>query len=328
MGRHTIRHFSALSLVTLKELAAQPICVILSVCTSALIGWVPLILLHNFSEEGKLARDGALAFHLVIGVGVSVAAASAAINQEVSRGTAASLLSKPISRALFFASKYTGVLLLVGVFCLSATLSALLGERISETMTYTDTFNGQITDPATAWRLGAANILALAWGGFRHWKHGRFGPAVLVSQPILLAGALLLSGCFDRMGAWHPYALQIDLRLIPAHFLIFLILATLSALAATLSTALRFGPTLGLSLAILFVGMIIDAWLPRSGVLQGVIRCVIPNWQHFWQCDALSKGGSISLEHVLNAIRYALLYATAILLVGITIMRNRDVSSP
>ena len=322
----TLRHFLTLSCVTLRELASQPVCVLLTVFSSVLIGLVPLALFFNFGEDGKLARDGALAFHLLLGLAVAVTAASASVGTELNRGTAATLLSKPVSRTLFLLSKYTGVVLLVALFSISATLSALMAERISEAMVYTDTFSGRTSDAGTAIRLLSANAIALIWGAWRHWKHGRFGPAVLFSQPLLLLAALLIGGLFTRVGEWHPYALQLDTRLLPASLLVFFALLTLSAIATALSTRLRLGPTISVAVAVLFLGLMLDAFIPRQGAFPLILRTLVPNWQHFWKCDVLTNGGVIPLRQVVDAAIYAVTYTAAVLTLGSSLLRQRDVS--
>ncbi len=322
----SIRHYFVLSFVTLRELTCEPVCVILTILCSTLIGIIPLMLMHNFGESGKLARDGALAFQLLFGLAISVSAASSAINRDLTRGTAASLLSKPLPRSLFLLAKFTGVVMLIAIFSTSVTISALLAERISERMVYSETFVGSAIDHGTALRMMLANLLALIWGGWQHWRHGRFGPAVIFSQPILLLGAALLSGCFSRVGEWQPYNLNLELRIIPVSLLVFMALFTLSAISTSLSTCIKTGPTLAISITILFLGLLLDAFVPRHGIPALALRTLVPNWQHFWQCDSLDNGGALAPHQLKDAAIYALTYSAAILTLGVTMIRQRDIS--
>ncbi len=322
----TIRHFSAISFVTLKELACEPVCVIMTILCSILIGIVPMTIMHNFGEEGKLARDGALAFHLLFGLAISVSAASQAVHSDISRGTAASLLSKPISRTLFLLTKFTGVILLLGIFSASVTVSSLLAERISEKTIYTNNMVLTTVDYGTAIRLISVNFIALLWGGIQHWRHGRFGPSVIFSQPLLLVAAAITGSFISRTGTLCSFSHGLDLRLIPVSALILLALIVITAISTTLSISLKTAPTLILTLVILFAGLLMDACISRHGITAISIRTLIPDWQHFWQCDRLSRGGTVGKRQILDAAIYAVTYSAAVLTIGVTVIKQRDVS--
>ena len=63
-----IRQFLTMAGLTAVEAIRQPICLLLTTACVVLTALIPLLTLHNFGEDGKLARDSGLAFHLVFGL--------------------------------------------------------------------------------------------------------------------------------------------------------------------------------------------------------------------------------------------------------------------
>ncbi|MDP6848726.1 MAG: hypothetical protein QGI24_08055, partial [Kiritimatiellia bacterium] len=132
------------------EAVRQPVCLLLSATCVLLTAIIPMVLMHNLGEDGRIARDSGLAFHLVFGLFISGYAACSSLSREMHSGTAAVVLSKPVDRALFFLAKYAGVTVLVFLFSACACISTLLAERTAERFISNSTLLGYVTD----WQTG------------------------------------------------------------------------------------------------------------------------------------------------------------------------------
>jgi len=323
-----IRQFLTMAGLTAVEAIRQPICLLLTTACVVLTALIPLLTLHNFGEDGKLARDSGLAFHLVFGLLVAGYAACSSLAAEMKSGTASAVLSKPVSREIFYLAKFVGVAGVVGAFSACATVATLLSERVAEKFYFTAELAGYVTDWQTGTLLVLSPVVAFLVAGWINYVTRRpFGSAAF---GLLFAGlllVLLISGFFDRSGHVVPFKLDVLWRLVPASLLVTLALLVLAAIAMALST--RFGavPTLTLSGAVLGAGLMSDYLLGQkadSSWIAALLYRVIPNWQHFWLSDALSNNGAIPWAYLVSAVFYALAYSAGILILGLVSFRHAE----
>ncbi|NQU40557.1 MAG: ABC transporter permease [Lentisphaerae bacterium] len=324
-----LRQAVALAGLTALEALRQPVCLLLILVSSTLTALLPFLILHRFGEDGKLVRDSAFALHAVFGVFVAGYAATTALSRELESGTALVVLSKPVSRDCFFLSKFVGVVGVVGVFSLCAGLTTLLAERVAERFVNRDGVAGFVTDGQTGALLIAVMVAACVVGAVVNYKRQR--PFGSVTTTALLGGLLLcvvLASCFDRTGQWAPFATRLDWRLVPVSVLITLGLVVMSSLAMTLSTVVGMVPTLASCSAVFALGMMSDYLFglhATESLWAGLLYSAVPNWQHFWVCDQLNAGGSITGGYMGLAALYALVYASALLCLGTVLFRQKDV---
>ena len=147
-----MRRFVTLSVVTALEVLRQPVCLLLTVSCIVLTALTPLVLLHQFGEDGKIARDSGLAYHFMFGMLLVGYSACSALSREIRNGTASLFLSKPVSRYVYFGAKFAGLLMVVAAFSLCATMSTIIAERVSEHRAYGV---GHAHAPRIDWLLGA-----------------------------------------------------------------------------------------------------------------------------------------------------------------------------
>ena len=324
-----LQPFLTVARLTTVEVLRQPIALMLALCAVVLTALVPLTLMHNFGEDGRLVRDSALAIHFFFGLFFAGYAASAALARELRGGTAAAVLSTPVSREVFFLAKFAGVAAAVLAFSACAALATLLSERVAERFVATAQLTGYVTDWQTGKLLLAAPAAACLAAALRNYRARRpFGSTafgLLFSAEGLV---LLVAGCFDRTGQWAPYHWLVQWRILPVSFLIAVALVVLAAIAITLSTRLPTAPTVAICSALFAVGLVSDYLLgqhagdtPAVGVLYGVV----PNWQHFWLADALRAGGSVPPSYVVRAVGYAAAYAAAVLCIGMLLFRHGEI---
>lgn len=323
-----IRQFMALAGLTALEAIRQPIYLLLTTTCVVLTALVPLMLMYKFGEDGKLARDSALALHFVFGLFLAGYAACSSLTREMKSGTASAVLSKPVSREVFFVAKFAGIVGVILAFSICATLTTLLSERVAEKFCFTGKLVGYFTDWQTGKILIAAPFVAYLLAALINYFAGR--PFQSTAFWLLLFFLLLvffICGFFDRTGRPAPFDFRVQWRIVPASLLVTIALIVLSAIAISLSTRLTTVPTLTICSAIFLVGLMSDFLFGRSAASSRIadfLYRAIPNWQHFWVSDALTDGGTIPGVYVLNAGFYALAYSAGILCLGILSFRHTE----
>jgi len=323
-----IKQFLALAGLTAVEALRQPICILLAVSGVVLIAALPLVIMHTFGEDGKQVRDGALAFHFVFGLFIAGHAAGTMLSREMKSGTASAVLSKPVSRELFFLSKFAGITAVVVLFSVCAAAATLLSERVAEKFYFTSGLTGYMTDNQTGTMLVCAPLAACFVAALVNYRFKRpFASTAFVMLMFFLVLVLLVCGLFDVTGRWMPYDIGVQWRILPVSLLITMALVVLTAIALTISTRFEMVPTMVLCGAVFLLGLMSDYVLGRyagSSRLCGFLYAVVPNWQNFWTVDALAGGGSVPLKYILSAGYYAVIYTAGILCLGMLSFRHTE----
>jgi len=321
-----LRQFAALSTLTALEAIRQPICLLLTTTCLLLIALTPLLIMYKFGEDGKLVRDSALAYHLVFGVLFAGYAASSCLAREVKSGTASAVLSKPVSRELLFLAKFVGVAVVVLAFSLCIGMATLLSERVAEKFVLTSRLLGYLTDWQTGRLLLAVPAAAYIAAGLINYRAKRpFQSTAFALLLLFVLLAFVVSGFFERTGEVAPFDFRVQWRILPASGLIAMALIVLSAIAMSLSTRLQAVPTVTFCVALLVLGLMSDYLFGRtceSSKPAAFLYGLLPNWQHFWACDALNQGGTIPWRYVLNVGVYAAAYSAGVLCLGLLSFRH------
>ncbi|OVE73858.1 hypothetical protein BVX94_02580 [bacterium B17] len=326
-----LRQFITLAGLTSLEAIRQPICLLLATTCVVLTGLVPMLTMHQFGEQGRLARDSGLALHFVFGLLISGYIASTSLNREMKSGTASAVLSKPVSRVMFFLSKFAGIVFVIILFSLCATISTLLSERIAEKFQTSGTAYGYVTDWRTGIILLCTPFAAYLLAGFLNYKiKTPFESTAFALLLLSLIGIVIASCFYERSGHASSFTFIFQWSIINASVLITIALLIISAIAISLSTKLETIPTMSITSAIFLIGLISDYAFGRP-MMEGNLLCgflfgVSPNFQHFWLSDAISDGGVIPSDYVLSAARYAAVYSAGILCLGVLSFRQSDMT--
>jgi len=324
-----LRQFLALAALTASEAVRQPICLVLTLTCVLLTILVPVLALHNFGEEGRLARDSGLAFQWIFGLLITGYCASISLSREIRSGTAATVLSKPVGRETLFFAKYAGVCIVVMAFSLCTIPATLMAERTSEHFLLSGNLAGYSTDYSTALRLLLAPLLACilaAWLNFQFRKS--FASTAFTLFTLATLTVFFLSAWFDRAGHFSGiFSPEYCWRILPASILISLALMVFAAIALTVSVRAGVGTTLSVCGLLLLAGLLSEHLfgnparrLPGSALLYRLL----PDWQHFWMADALRSNGTIPLMYLVESGLYASLAAAGILLIGLALFRHAD----
>ncbi len=326
--RKALRQLFLVARATSLEGLQQPIALLLTLSCVLLTSLGPLVHLHVFGEEGRLARDNGLALMLVFGLLVVGFTAGFTITEELRRGTAAALLAKPVGRMTFLLGKWMGVVGVLVVFAAASTMATLLAERTAERFVETASFYGSTIDRYSGIGSLAVVALALLLAGLLNFFRGlRFGLAAFVAlislQGLLLAGCGFITRTGERPAAFD---VQLNPRVLSAAFLIFLLLMLYAAVGSAVSTRCGTTTTLAIFVILLFIGFLADSLFGQShGMPSRLCYALVPDVQHFWLADALANGGRIPLSYLAEASVHAVAYTSAVLLLGTAAFLRRDV---
>lgn len=317
------KQFTAVASMTALEAMRQPILLLLTLSTVAFIAAMPFVFTHVLGESVRIVRDSAMALLFVGGLVMGSHAASAALAREIRRGTASSILSKPVERGLFFLAKYTGVAIAMLLYAAVTTVAAVLSTRCARESFYYDWWG--------AGPLFSAILLALAISGLENYFARRPFVSRCFGWLVVLLPVALAVSCFQPVDAEKSTAFGSGMpwNVVPAATLVALAILVLAGFAMALSTRLEIAPTLTLCSAIFMAGLMSDYLLGRhagTSRLAAFLYGIIPNWQHFWAMDALNAHG-IPWSYVLHAAGYAGLYLAALLCAGIVSIRGMEVRS-
>jgi hypothetical protein len=324
-GQPTTGPFLDLVRLTLLGALHQPVALLITILTVIGSALIPLIQLTSFGEHGKLARDGAMALHLLLGTLLASFLGAQAIRTDARNGIASTILSKPLSPTRYFIASYVGISTVLLLYSVPATIAALLSERIAEA--YDSIRQEYIIDTT----VGAAVIIMPLFiclvAAIKNRLH-RTNFSTSAFRYMVIGSLLLIlaAGCIDRSGHLASFDLRIDERILNSSCLITMALLMMAAIAISLSTLGSTAATLASMTSLLFLGLLWDYFFGTqlsSSLVMRILSIFLPNWQNFWMTDALDAGGKIPFFYLGCALGHAALYSSAVLCVGSYIFRNK-----
>ncbi|MCL1919763.1 MAG: hypothetical protein FWG50_01590 [Kiritimatiellaeota bacterium] len=346
--KRTIQQIIAIAKATVLESVQQPIAFLILAAGVLSTLLVPVFQFHRFSEDGRLARDSGLSCMLVFGLVLAVTTAGSAVAAEITRGTAAAIIGKPVSRVTFVVSKWLGICGVLLIFWLGICAATLLAERGSYHFVMPDECAhedpgvtcaccespGHQMDTVTL-TLGICGVgAAMLLAALRHYfKRRRFGVSAFVGVAVSQLCVAGLCGFYSRFGNLRmmrpdtaAYLPDLDWRILPAALLVLFALMLFAALATALATRLPTGPVLAVCVLALVLGLAGDSFAAGAGLAswRGLLAGLVPDIQHFWMCDALAHGGRIAWPYVAEAAVYALSCCALFLTAGCLAFRLRD----
>jgi hypothetical protein len=179
--------------------------------------------------------------------------------------------------------------------------------------------------------IGAAVLASLLLAGLlNYWKNRPFPSALQGFLVAALLGSIVLSALLPAPRDVLPLGATF-LKLAPALILVFFALVVMAALTLALAVRLSAVPVLVLAALVFLLGLV-NGPLFGKAAAQGRFwaagaAALLPDWQHVWLVDALSGGGRIPLSYVGWAGLYAAAYTAGLLLAGLALFRNREVTS-
>jgi hypothetical protein len=296
-----LRQYTAISWNALTVSLGSPFSVILQL-SILLCGWLLACLpFFTFGEQLRLVRDQSLALCLLGGWLACALGAALVVSQDIRGGSAAVMMSRPVSSFCYVAGKWTGLLGSVFVIQLTAGLACLWLTEITAAEESLDTLGLTV--------YAAAIVVALAVVGVKHYLFG--GSYVWQANLALLASFVIGFTISALIGGGE----HIDWPTARASLLVFLALAAFASIAILSAVFLDAGGVLAVSVAVFFVALfseyalshLLGGWLLTAG------RSVMPNIQVFWVSDRLAEGGTVSWSYIAGCGVHALFYSVLVL---------------
>ncbi len=282
--------------------------------------------------DTKMLVDNCLATLLLYGLLASVFSATGVITREIESYTVLTVISKPVSRPIFFLGKYIGVAgaLLIAYYFLALVFIMTVRHGVMERS------SDKWDQPVLI--LGSAVIvIGLIAALFCNYVYNWNFSTTLTAWVVPLATvAVVVTMFYDKQ--WNPqspmtyfgYKENISPgSLCFAVTLVFLAVMILTAFAVALSTRFSQVVTLILCSGIFMLGLLSDYYFGGSQAQNTLIGqiCyrVLPNFQFFWLGDAITQQLGIRPEHFLRVAAYAVLYTAGILSFGAALFQTREV---
>lgn len=285
-----------------------------------LSGWTMNTDYHK-SDQMMLEELG-LSTLLISGLLVAAFSASSVLHKEIEQRTVLTVVSKPVSRALFVLGKFAGVALAVSLAFYLCGLAYLMTVRHRVMPAAWD----KPDMPVIVLGIAAAT-LTLAVGVVGNYLFGwNFFSTVIGSLAVLLTiamGVLLLVG-----KEWKPIDFGEGIRpqLIPGMVLTLLAVQVFVAVAVAAGTRLGQVMILLICCAILAVGWVHYYLFGVTAEALPALRVVgwlFPDLRNLDPQDPLSSEMAISARYMVLATAYALTYIGAVLATGIALFQTR-----
>lgn len=309
-----MRRFQALARSATLEALAEPVSAILLLVALMTVHIAPVFHFHEFGEAGRLARECGFSALLVFGLVFATASAVRAIGGEISSGTAAVALARPVPRGLFFCGKIFGVAAAFALFLGAVAFATVLATYASAEGARLATLG---EDGVRIWTPGLASGTCCTLGAFilaalgNRFLRTRFcvGACVLmaVAQPLALFGV----APFGAEGFTATCG-QMSWAILPAMVVLASGCCVFIAFAGALAVRLKPAPTGALVAA----GVIVSFVWP--------LRAVLPEIGKFWLVESLADGGCMAMVDAGPALGAAACLTALWLVVGCALMRGRE----
>lgn len=314
--------FLAIFHLTALEAIRRPVFLLISLFVLAGIVLMPLLLNYTLGDSARIIRDSALALYFVGGLLLAAVSAGETFSGELRRGTPATVLSKPVSRAAFFLAKTAGVGAALALFSVAALAATLLSVRAGASDLRLD---GAAALPA----LLAILLAPAVAGAWNHRTRRPFASAAFFLLLVFLLLAVAVAAFFPTPLDRLVFPANFSWSLLSVGFLLFLCLAMAASLAAALATRLPVTPVLLLCAGLFLFGLMADYLFgPRldASFLARAAYAVLPNVQAFWLLDALDSAAAIPLSYLGLATAYAAAWSAVALALGIVSFRKLEIS--
>jgi len=319
---YTVTQFWAIARLTAIEAIRRPVFLLISLSSITGILLLPLLLHYTLGDSARIIRDSAFALFFVGGLLLAATAAGETLSRELRRGTASTILAKPVPRSLFFLAKAVGIFAILTLFAVAALTATLLSIRAGGSELQLD------------WAAAGPALLALLTapalaGLWNHRTHRPFTSAAFCLLLGLLLLALIVSSFFETPLDHLVFPHQFSWAILRVGFLLTACLCMVAALAASLATRLSITPVLLLCAGLFSLGLMGDYLLGphlATSLSARTLYALLPNVQAFWVLDALDAARPIPLAYLAGATAYAAAWSAAWLALGAASFQRLEIS--
>ncbi len=304
---------AALARTNALDLTRQPVYGVVLAAGLALVATSPMFAVFSLGRAEALVLDLGASAMLFACVFLAAAAAAGGAAEKVEDGTAALVLTHPVSALTWCAGSLLGglVALAQGALLLGLTL-----QWASENGP--DRLHLGVALPGLAALAGA-----LAWGLRASLARRAFQPAALAAATALFPLAHVASRFLGPDGALRAAAHLAEPVALAAALLALLAAAPFAALGLALATRLGPGGAAGATLAA-FLAASVARPLAASFELLAPLAALLPDLQLFWVADAAYGGATVPPGYVGEVALYAALYTLFALALAAALLEGRE----
>lgn len=322
------QRFISIAAVSFLETVRQPIFGVLLIVTALMMILNVSLAAFTLTDDDKLLLDLGLSTLLLSGLFLASFSATGVLSREIENKTVLTVVSKPVSRPLFFMGKFVGLAAALLLAHYLNTLAFILAQRHGVLQNTSDPWDLPVIVLGFGSVIAALNVAALA--NYLYNKDFALTAMALVTP--LLTVAVLLTAKFDE--AFKPIAFGSNFiggQVLIAAFFVLLINLTVAAVATAAST--RCGQMATLIICISFLALAITAdyvfgkWTTSSNLALAAYH-VMPNFGPLWIIDGLTSGSQETVvpgRYVAYATGYAALIVVAVLGIGVALFQRREV---
>lgn len=304
---------------TTLEVVSEPLFLLLTVSAVAVLTFASFLHIHQFGEPSSMPRDIGLSTVLIFGVLFAVFSSIRVFRREIESGTLQMALSRPISREVFFLSKVAGAFLACLVFftiVFASTVTTVIGAEVGKVHTakMMETCGAhEEVMTETIWFVSlAVNVAVLTVPFLFGAILNRFLRFRFATTAFMVALFISVSGCCYNLflaeaefGGLIAGLTSHAVRILPVGLLLLAPIAIFLSLSAALSVKFKDNAVAS------FAGCAFLLFVPALG--------------NYYQTQAVAKGGELPWTYVVWALFAALPFIVAFLLLGMFLMRNKDV---
>ena len=300
----------ALARLSFEDATREPAYAIVVIATAGANALAPALTMFGFADDSNLLKDFGVSTTLLAGTllaGLSVLPGAGAAKGGI-------LLTRPVGRGLAASARFAGISLSLLLFALVSTLSLLLAARQGPP----PRAGYPLDQPVLVFGLGGAALALISSGAVTLLRGKPFGAAAVKFLAAALAGAVLVSGFFDR--EWTPVApfWGFDPVLVRASILASLGAILLGAVALLLSVLLEGGAVFGL-VAVFLAALIV----PRGSFME----VLLPGIRAFSRGDVFYEAAPfLPWRQVALGAAHAFLYSGALIAAAAWLLERQEAS--
>lgn len=327
-GKNVLTRFLSICYVSFLETVRQPVFGVGLIATAILLFADLSLAAFTLDDDNKLLLDLQLATLLGSGLFLASFSATGVLSREIENKTVLTVISKPVSRPLFFLAKFAGVSLALILAHYLSTLFMIMVQR-----------QGAFQTASTPWHLP---VLIFGFGGllgsllvaaFCNYFYQKDFPltAIKILTPVLTIAILVSSfwsAKFEFKGFLGDF---VGGPVLIAAYLVLLINLILTSLALAASTRLGQVATLSACTLFLGIGLTTDYFLRQlnlAGSFAAGLYTFVPNFGPFWVVDALNDRSDetyVPLIYVGWTSLYAILICLGLTSLGMLLFQRREV---